>query len=217
MEIPGNAVRQPDTGYETNFASGMGLEWVHLRNPMEGSCRTMERGLVLKGNMHTLSDIANPAFLGFRQRDLSNRVELDLSFKPGRNYEEAGISVYYKCDAHLDLCVTRKGGADCLLFRKVVGEINHEAACLPVCGDKVTIRIIADKLEYKFYAVVDEAAVYLGRALTRYVSTEAHELGFTGVFYALYATGNGAECRAEALFSRFSYQGFDREDIGNNT
>ena len=72
-----------------------------------------------------------------------------------------------------------RGNTNYLLFRKVVGEINHEAACLPVSGDKVTIRIIADKLEYKFYRVVDGAAVYLGRA--------------------------------EALFSRFSYQGFDRE------
>ena len=187
---------------------------------MDGSFRATDRGLVLKGNAYTLSDVANPAFLGFRQRDLSNCTELDVSFAPERSYEEAGISVYYKHDAHLDVCVTRKGNTNYLLFRKVVGEINHEAACLPLSSDKVTIRIIADKLEYKFYVVVPQtefarAEVYLGRALTRYVSTEAHELGFTGVFYALYATGNGAECRAEALFTRFSYQGFDREDTGS--
>jgi alpha-N-arabinofuranosidase len=212
METPGKAIQQLNSVYETDFAAGIEPVWVHLRNPMDGSCRAEERGIILKGNEHTLSGTANPAFLGFRQRDLSNQAEVDISFLPGRNYEEAGISVYYKNDAHIDICITKKGNTNCLLFRKVVGEINHEAACLPVCGGKVTIRIIADKLEYKFYMVINGTAVYLGRALTRYVSTEAHELGFTGVFYALYATGNGVDCRAEALFTRFSYQGFDRED-----
>jgi len=212
MDVPGSAVQALSTDYETNFTKSIDFNWVHLRNPQEGSCEAGPEGLILRGNAHTLSDMANPAFLGIRQRDLSNRVEVDLTFSPAVNYEEAGFSIYYKHDAHLDIYVSRMNHENFIIFRKVVGEIRHEAAKVPLAGDKVTIRVIADKLEYKAYAVVNGAEIYLGKAFTRYVSTEAHELGFTGVFYALYATGNGRNCETEALFTRFSYQGFDRED-----
>nr|WP_252891064.1 hypothetical protein [Thermoclostridium stercorarium] len=113
----------------------------------------------------------------------------------------------------MDVYISRVNNENYLFFRKVVGEINHEAARVPLDIDRITIRVIADKLEYRVYAVVNGAEIYLGKGLTRHVSTEAHELGFTGVFYALYATGNGRNCETEALFTRFSYKGFDREDI----
>lgn len=211
MEGPVNTAPQQSTDYFTDFKSGIGLEWAHLRNPEEGSFCTDENGLMLRGNQYTLSEPANPAFLGFRQRDLSNRLELDFTFAPARNHEEAGFSIFYKADAHLDIYMTCTGGEKFLCFRKVVGEIYHQAAQIPVAGDKVSIRVDADKLEYKVYMLLDDAAVYIGKALTRYVSTEAHELGFTGVFYGLYSTGNGHSCESKALFTRFDYKGFDRK------
>jgi len=212
MDGPGSAVQTLNTNYETDFTTGIGLDWVYLRNPQDGACEAGPEGLILRGNAYTLSDTANPAFLGIRQRDFSNQVEVDLTFSPVMNYEEAGFSIYYKNDAHLDIYVSRINHENFLFFRKVVGEIHHEAARIPLSSDKLTIRVNADKLEYKVYAIVNQAEIYLGKALTRYVSTEAHELGFTGVFYALYATGNGRSCETEALFTRFSYQGFDRDD-----
>ena len=201
-----------NTDYETDFTYGIDPDWVYLRNPQDGACEAGPNGLVLRGNAYTLSDTANPAFLGIRQRDLSNLAEVDLTFSPEINYEEAGFSIYYKQDAHLDIYISRVNHENYLFFRKVVGEIHHEAARVPLSCDKVTLRVLADKLEYKVYAIVNGAEIYLGKALTRYVSTEAHELGFTGVFYALYATGNGRNCETEAMFTRFSYRGFDRKD-----
>lgn len=136
-----------------------------------------------------------------------------IRFSPAINHEEAGFSIYYKNDAHMDICITRINNENYMLFRKVVGDITHEAARIPLTSDRVTIRVIADKLEYKIYAIVNGAEIYIGKALTRHVSTEAHELGFTGVFYVLYATGNGRNCETDALFSRFSYKGLDRKGI----
>ena len=213
METVGEAAPQGHTDYETDFSNGIGLEWAYLRNPQEGACRATSKGLVLRGNGHTLSETSNPAFLGFRQRDLENLLDVDFEFSPSRDYEEAGLSIYYKDDAHLDVYLTREGNQNYLRFREVVGEIHHEAASLPVTEEKVTIRVRANKLEYRIYVVIQNIEIYLGKASTRYVSTEAHELGFTGTFYALYATGNGTPCGADACFTRFCYRGYDRDSL----
>jgi alpha-N-arabinofuranosidase len=44
----------------------------------------------------------------------------------------------------------------------------------------------------------------LGEGETRYLSTEVAG-GFTGVYFAMYATGNGAPCRNAADFDWFDY------------
>jgi len=44
----------------------------------------------------------------------------------------------------------------------------------------------------------------LGAGETRYLSTEVAG-GFTGVYFAMYATGNGAPCQQPADFDWFDY------------
>ena len=212
MQAPGNAVQSLSTDYSTDFASGIDLSWVYLRNPNEADYETGAEGLVLRGNAHRLSDTASPAFLGFRQRDLNSEVQVELAFSPSREREEAGLSIFYKHDAHIDVYVTREDGENFLCCRKVVGDIVHTAARIPLEAEAVTLRVRSDMLEYKIYALIGGAELYVGKALTRYVSCESHELGFTGTFYALYATGNGVPCGAAAVFRRFSYQGLDARE-----
>jgi len=93
-----------------------------------------------------------------------------------------------------------------VIVRKVVGDIRHIAAKIPVSTDTVTIRIISDSMRYEFSVIIDGVEKPLCGALTRYVSTEAHELGFTGVFLALYASGNGQDCAGFAQFTSFEYR-----------
>jgi alpha-N-arabinofuranosidase len=45
----------------------------------------------------------------------------------------------------------------------------------------------------------------LAEGETRYLSTEVAS-GFTGVYFAMYATGNGAPCAAPADFDWFEYR-----------
>lgn len=201
--------------YTTDFQQGLDLCWVHLRNPESDCYDFTPQGAILTGNAHTLSDQASPAFLGFRQQDLDSSVETDLHFTPTINGDEAGISVFYKHDAHLDVFVTYADHARYLCYRKVVGDIVHMESRLPLDEETqmVTLRIESSPFEYKMFASIGDARVYLGGGLTRYVSTEAHELGFTGTFYALYATGNGRLASAPARFTRFHYRGRDAEII----
>jgi len=200
VESRGNITQNLNTRYSTDFKS-MDMYWVYLRNP-EKACYTFnDNGLYLTGNEHTLSNIANPAFLGIRQNHLSGHAEFDMQFDPQMNNEEAGVSVFYKFDAHFDIFIGLLNNKKYLCFRKVVGDIVHMEAKIPIESSFVTFRICAKPLIYRVYAIVEDNEIYLGQASSRHVSTEAHELGFTGVFYAVYATGNGAKMRTSALFT----------------
>ena len=209
MNVDCSTVQELSTDYTADFSKGIDFNWAYLRNPDENAYGTGSDGLILRGSQHTLSDTENPAFLGFRQKDLCSELEVEMEFSPAYNREEAGISIYYKQDAHVDVYLTKEYGETCLCFRKVVGEITQIAARLPMSTGRVVIRIKSDPLSYRIYTVMVDNELYLGQAHTRYVSTEAHELGFTGTFYALYATGNGARSSSEALFKRFVYKGLD--------
>ena len=139
--------------------------------------------------------------MGIRQPHLTGKAEVDLEFNPAFNNEEAGVSVFYKFDAHFDIFIGRMDNQNYLCFRKVVGDIVHIETKLLLQTGRITIKICASPLVYHIYALIDGNEVYLGQGLTRHVSTEAHELGFTGVFYALYASGNGNVAQSKALFT----------------
>jgi alpha-N-arabinofuranosidase len=53
--------------------------------------------------------------------------------------------------------------------------------------------------------VAPSATTPLGKALTRYLSSEVAG-GFTGVYVGLYATGNGQPSSAAARFDWFDYE-----------
>jgi alpha-N-arabinofuranosidase len=205
-DIKKDVVQASKAVYKTNLTE-WDFNWVYLRNPDETCYEFTPSGLCLTGNSHNLSNVANPAFLGIRQNHLTGKAEFDMEFNPTVNNEEAGVSVFYKYDAHFDIYVGRMDNQNYLCFRKVVGDIVHMEAKLPMQTGKVTIKIYAQPLEYRMYAVIDGNEVYLGKGLSRHVSTEAHELGFTGVFYALYASGNGRRSQAKALFTRAEVHG----------
>lgn len=205
-----NVLQSRVNHYETYFTKEIDLPFVHLRNPFPEDYLVTASGLSLTGNAFTLFDEKNPAFLGFRQKDFDSELEVDFVFSPIANGDEAGVSVFYKHDAHMDVFITRENGQNHLCFQKAVGDIIHRSAYLPISEtENVTILIQSDKLKYYFSAILGGAKIKLGEGLTRYVSTESHQLGFTGTFYALYATGNGKRASSDALFKKFSYKGYD--------
>jgi alpha-N-arabinofuranosidase len=67
----------------------------------------------------------------------------------------------------------------------------------------------ADAYAFSYGAAQDgvaaSATMSLGKALTRYLSSEVAG-GFTGVYVGLYATGNGQPSSAPAHFDWFDYE-----------
>ena len=208
VDINSGATQQNREPLFADFSSGRPLEWIHLRNPAEDNYR-YGSALSLLGSKYNLSDIANPTFLGIRQTDLNSCTSVTLTFNPEKDNEEAGISAFYKYDSHYDLCLTHRNGKRAVMLRKVVGDIRHIEAVVPIRGNSATFVIETDSLNYRFYLKDDDDCKLVGEGISRLLSTEAHDLGFTGVILALYASGNGSNAQKWAHFSDFSYEGFD--------
>ena len=196
LDIYPDVKQLPKAAYKTDFTS-WDMNWVYLRNPQESCYSFTPQGLQLTGNEYTLSNVANPTFLGIRQPHLEGSFEVDIDICHLGANGEAGISVFYKFDAHFDIFFADVDGKRSICLRKVVGDIAHMEKIIPCESGNATLKVCAKALEYNMYAIIDGNETYLGKGLTRHVSTEAHELGFTGVFYAIYATGDSV-----AMFTR---------------
>jgi alpha-N-arabinofuranosidase len=73
----------------------------------------------------------------------------------------------------------------------------------------LVLALEADRDRYAFSFGPSETALrLLGEGETRYLSTEVAG-GFTGVYLAMYASGNGAPCRHSADFDWFEYAHVD--------
>ena len=77
---------------------------------------------------------------------------------------------------------------------------------------RVVLAVEADRARYSFsYGSSEDELRPLGGAETRYLSTEVAG-GFTGVYFAMYASGNGTPCTRPADFDWFDYSESEQED-----
>jgi alpha-N-arabinofuranosidase len=192
----------------------LSLSWNHLRNPDPKLYSLRERPgyLRLHGSADGLDDVAATAWLGRRQCHFSVRVAARLEFRPTSEREEAGLVVRMNEQHHYEIFVTRRAGVPSVILRRRIGSLRAEVAVRPwsASDDGVVLAIDADREQYSFFFGAAESDLErLGAGETRYLSTEVAG-GFTGVYFAMYASGNGAACVHPADFAWFDYR--ERED-----
>lgn len=199
-----------------DFASNeLALHWNYLRNPDPRLYSLDERPgfLRLHGSVHGLDDIASPAWIGRRQRQFAIRVAACLEFRPATDREEAGLVVRMNERHHYEIFMTLRTGRPTVVLRRRIGGLQAELASRnlsPSEASRLVLAIEADRDEYVFYYGSSKDDLRpLGVGETRYLSTEVAG-GFTGVYLAMYATGNGAPCKLPADFDWFDYD--ERED-----
>ncbi len=197
----------PEPPARDNFdAPELGLDWNFLRNPHAEDWSLAERPgwLRLHGSPLTLDEVASPAFVGRRQRHFACRAETLLDFEPGRDNEEAGLTVYMNEHHHYDLAVTRRAGLGrCLIIRRRIGSLVAEEARVPLAAGPVRLGIEAREAMYTFLVAQGDAAWQpVGQGETRYLSTEVAG-GFTGVYFGMFASGRGGRCTVPADFDWF--------------
>ena len=114
---------------------------------------------------------------------------------------------------HYEIFLTMRAGWPSVVLRRRIGSLRAEvAACAlsPSEVSRVVFAIEADRARYLFsYGGSENQLRPLGDGETRYLSTEVAG-GFTGVYLAMYASGNGAPCKRPADFDWFDYS--ERED-----
>ncbi len=184
------------------------LCWNFLRNPQPGSWSLNERkgSLTLHGNTATLDDIAAPAFVGHRQEHWDVLVRTRMDFEPAADGDEAGLSMFYQDEHHYEIAVTRRNGRRTLIVRRRVGDLTAIVAEQPAPPGPIDLAVRADKFVYHIGYEADGAHKVLATGRTQHLSCEAAPVGFTGVYFALYATGAGRPASVPAHFDWFDYQ-----------
>jgi alpha-N-arabinofuranosidase len=190
--------------------SALALHWNYLRNPELEHYSLSERPgfLRLRGSEHGLSDVASPSWLGRRQCHFSAQIAACLEFEPNTERDEAGLVVRMNEQHHYEIFVTLRSGTPHVVLRRRIGSLQAEVASQPLAAGAVrlVLAITAERSRYVFaYGAASDALTPLGEGETRYLSSEVAG-GFTGVFLAMFASGNGAACQRPADFDWFDYQ-----------
>jgi len=185
--------------------------WNYLRNPDENLCSLKERRgfLRLIGSKDNLDDIASPAWLGRRQCHHNVNVLTCVEFQPENENEEAGLCVRKNEQHHYEIFITKRNGKISVALRKRIADLKVEVTSKPLpykMQKRCVLAIDADINNYVFSYGTDEKNLnILGKGITRYLSSEVAG-GFTGVYFAMYATGNGKPCKDPADFDWFEYK-----------
>ena len=161
----------------------------------------------LRGSPVSLNDQDSPAFVGRRQTALACRAETELEFSPAAENDEAGLVIRGNDENHYELGVTQRDGKRQVFFRRVLaGKTVEPVRYADLPDGSVRLRIDARPLEYEFfYQSASGESKSLGNAATADLSSERIG-GFTGVYFGMYATGNGQAASTPADFAWFDYE-----------
>ncbi len=183
-------------------------QWNFLRNPsVESWSLQKDTGkLSLFGNSFNLSDIASPAFIGRRQEHIDFEAETHFTFNPTKPNEEAGISMFLNFQQHYDFAVTIRNNKRTLIIRKSIGDIVSESLAIPIKQQSIYLKLKGNKDYYTFsYSFNGEKFIIAGKGNPQFLGPEISS-AWTGVYIALYATGNGTKNKNVSTFDFFNYE-----------
>ena len=106
---------------------------------------------------------------------------------------------------HYEIFKSIRNGEPHLIVRRTIGTLSTETASIRYPLQKSAFAITADADWYHLGYLDDGTFVELDKAETRYLSTEVAR-GFTGIYFGMYATGNGSNSAAPADFEWFDYE-----------
>lgn len=190
--------------------SKLDLEWNFLRYPITSnySANARKGFFRLKGSAETIEDRKSPTFIGRRVRDLNFIAQTQLEFSPNQANEEAGLTLINN-GAHFDLLVKQLNGQRVLVSRLRFGSVVYESKPIALKPGPVKLAANGEKASLTFmYAQGTEALKPVENVDARFISTETVG-GFSGLYVALYASGNGRASTSNADYDWFEYVGRD--------
>src|SRR5579883_3256134 len=192
------------------------LNWNFLRWPRAEAWSLTERPgfLRLIGSAAQLDDGSGVTFIGRRQEHPRCKVATLLDFTPEADGQEAGLTVWMNQTHHYEIAVLRQHGERRVIVRRRIGALSAVVGSEPLTGGPVTLMVEANQenadyfaspAAYIFsYALAGSEPRELASGEARYLASEVAG-GFTGVYFALYTTSNGAQATVPADFDWFEY------------
>ena len=150
--------------------------------------------------------------MGRRQQHFKFRCRAALEFAPRGEREEAGLTVRATEDFRYDLAVhlDGHGGREAVLLERLRG-VSKVIKRVPLgAGTRVELQVEGNEKGYQFgVAAAGGPPASLGTLPAQGLTAEHIQADgrnyFTGVYLALYATGNGERSTAPADFDWFEY------------
>jgi xylan 1,4-beta-xylosidase len=188
--------------------------WNFYRNPPLGSWSLTDKPgfLTLYGQPCTLNDTESPIFVGRRQQHFNCDVSTLLNFTPSEDGEEAGLAVFMNENYHYEIAKTVRQGKSLILFRRRIGSMLKVEKEIEVDQQTVVFKLKSTDTSFTFSfltAAGEEEVIGVGE--TSFLSTQIAG-GFTGLYFALYATGNGKSSTTPAHFDYFNYISNDESE-----
>lgn len=200
--------REPWKGQDNFNGETLDPSWNFLRNPKEGSWSLSDRPgfLTLYGSSISLNDLESPSFVGRRQQHLDCHVSTLLECSPVLEGEEAGITVFMNERFHYEIALGIRDGVKKVYVRRRIGSLWKVEAEHEYDDERIVLTVQADAKHYTLgYQRPNGEVTVLGIGECSLLSTEVAG-GFTGVYFGLYATGNGNGRCAPAYFDWFRYE-----------
>jgi alpha-N-arabinofuranosidase len=187
----------------------LGFDWNYLRNPVRANYLFTDRKgfLTLKATAVGLYDADSPTFLGRRQEHFNVEATTGMEFTPSADGDEAGLAVLMNNTHHYKLSVKKQGGKKvAVLSCRLGGFVFDVGKPVALKGGSVKLKVVASRDYYTFFVAQGaEPFSEVGKCDTYFLSSETAG-GFTGVYFGLFATGNGSKTNSKAHFDWFDYK-----------
>lgn len=182
-------------------------EFQHLRAPEHFSLTARPGWLTLLGPADSLDMPAGtPAFVGRRQQHFDCEVVTLLDFEPAADGDEAGLTVYKSEAFHVEIAIGRRNGQRIVFLRRRIGSLWKVEREQPLSHGDLLLGLRANSRDYRFFFQrPGQPEQEVGSAECAFLSTEVAG-GFTGVYFGLYATGNGRASQTPACFRWLDYR-----------
>lgn len=185
--------REQRTSYDVDLEQ-MDLghpRWRYLRDYHKENYEYADGVMKLRGTAITLEEADTPTFIGVHQSEFDTSLKVTVSGKAA----EAGITFYMDESEHYDLTLVQEEDVKKVMLRVKVGDAQAVLQTIAVEENEVQLEVESTAADYHFYCRTAGERRYLGKARTKYLSSEVAG-GFTGVvmgMYAIDADGSWAE------------------------
>ena len=169
------------------------------------------KGLLLYGTKEPIISSGEIAWVGYRQKHHEFMAETHIDFANMEDGSEAGFTIYMNNKHHYELFTSVLDGERWLMFRRRIGSLIREDRISRLADDSIYMRLEALKGEngeniYCFSYKENGEWLEAGEGEADYLTTEVGGR-FTGNYIALYASGDGKDCRNAVQFDMFDYIG----------
>lgn len=156
-----------------------------------------------------LNEICTPAWVGRRQQHKVCQAICAMEFTPATENEEAGTTAIQDDRYHYALLKGLKDGKPVLRLYKTELAERTLLSEVPLLSDgRLYLTIQCNETNYTFYYGYKESEkLAIGDAYEASLLSSNVNLGFTGAYFGMYASANGAESANVADFDWFRYFG----------